>query len=300
MVYACNITVQSNFIPFDREEPMLQKILPAAGIIVFILLSGTVSELSSIVLNAKSNLIVLTGGFVCTLVSYPFRLFSDLFANIRKAFSGEKTDLDALIKQIEELAAIRRRDGKLVLDEKSKKIDNSFLKMGIEMVADGFDRYTIFKTLERRYDNFLQTRRSQADLINTFIKLMPVFGFVGTIIGLINVLSDMGSPELIGKGVATALLTTFYGLLYANVIFLPIAKKLAEKTKHDAMALALIIEGVLDIADKANAKAIGYRLRYCIGDYLQDDWTVGRKSQSRPMRLPRLHPHREKQEPMAG
>ena len=168
------------------------------------------------------------------------------------------------------------------------------------MIADGFDRYTIFKTLERRYDNFLQARRSQADLINTFIKLMPVFGFVGTIIGLINVLSNMGSPELIGKGVATALLTTFYGLLYANVIFLPIAKKLAEKTKHDAMELTLIIEGILDIADKTNAKAIGYRLRYCIGDYFQGDWTVDRKSQARPMRLPRLQPNPEKQEPMAG
>ena len=91
---------------------MLQKILPAAGIVVFILLSGTVSEISSIVLNIKSNLIILTGAFVCSMVSYPFRLFSDLFVNIRKAFSGEKTDLDALIKQIEVMAAIRRRDGK--------------------------------------------------------------------------------------------------------------------------------------------------------------------------------------------
>jgi chemotaxis protein MotA len=95
-------------------------------------------------------------------------------------------------------------------------------------------------------------------------------------------------------------LTTFYGLLYANIIFLPIAKKLAEKTKHDAMAVTLIIEGVLDIADKTNAKAIGYRLRYCIGDYLQDDWIVGGKSRTQPIRLPRLHPHPEKQEPMAG
>jgi chemotaxis protein MotA len=257
---------------------MLQRTLPAAGIIVFILLSGTVSELSSIVLNIKSNLIILTGASVCALVSYPLRLFSDLFINIRLAFSGDKTDLNALITQIEVLAAIRRRDGKLVLDEKAKKIDNGFLKMGIEMVADGFDRYTIVKTLERRYDNFLQARRSQADLMNTFIKLMPVFGFVGTIIGLINVLNNMGSAELIGKGVATALLTTFYGLLYANVIFLPIAKKLAEKTKHDAMELSLIIEGILDIATKTNAKAIGYRLRYCIGDYFQEDWTLGKKS----------------------
>nr|WP_320190066.1 MotA/TolQ/ExbB proton channel family protein [uncultured Desulfobacter sp.] len=279
---------------------MLQKILPAAGIIVFILLSGTVSELSSIVLNIKSNVIILAGALACALVSYPLRLFSDLYVNIRKAFSGKKTDLNALIKQIEGLAAIRRRHGKLVLDEKSRNIDNPFLKMGIEMIADGFDRYTIFKTLERRYDNFLQARRSQADLINTFIKLMPVFGFVGTIIGLINVLSNMGSAELIGKGVATALLTTFYGLLYANIIFLPIAKKLTEKTKHDAMELSLIIEGILDIANKTNAKAIGYRLRYCIGDYFQDDWTVGRKFQPLPMRLPRPQPSPEKQEPMAG
>jgi len=279
---------------------MLQRILPAAGIVVFILLSGTVSELSSIVLNIKSNLIILTGASVCALVSYPFRLFSDLFVNIRNAFTGEKTDLDALITQIEVLAAIRRRDGELVLDEKAKNIDNPFLKMGIEMVVDGFDRYTIIKTLERRYDNFLQTRRSQADLINTFIKLMPVFGFVGTIIGLINVLNNMGSAELIGKGVATALLTTFYGLLYANVIFLPIAKKLAEKTKHDAMEISLIIEGILDIAAKTNAKAIGYRLRYCIGDYFQEEWTSGKKVQIRPLRLPRLKPHTEKQESMAG
>lgn len=279
---------------------MPQKLLPAAGIVVFILLSGTVSELSSIVLNLKSNLIILTGASVCALVSYPFRLFSDLFVNIRHAFLGEKTDLNALIKQIEVLAAIRRRDGKLVLDEKAKNIENPFLKMGIEMVADGFDRYTIVKTLERRYDNFLQARRSQADLINTFIKLMPVFGFVGTIIGLINVLNNMGSAEQIGKGVATALLTTFYGLLYANVIFLPIAKKLAEKTKHDAMEISLMIEGILDIAAKTNAKAIGYRLRYCIGDNFQDDWTVGKKSRIRPLRLPRLNPQTEKQESMTG
>ena len=66
------------------------------------------------------------------------------------------------------------------------------------------------------------------------------------------------------------------------------------------MELTLIIEGVLDIADKTNAKAVGYRLRYCIGDYFQDDWTVGRKPQAQPMRLPRLQPNPEKQEPMAG
>ena len=250
---------------------MLQRILPIAGIFIFILLSGTVSELSSLGLNLKSNMIILSGTLVCCLISYPSRLFSEVYTSICQAFSGDRKDFSKTIKDIEILAAIRRRDGILKLDEKSREIDNEFLKMGIEMVVDGYDRYTIFKTLERRYDNFLQARRSQADLMNTLIKLAPVFGFVGTIIGLINVLSNMGSPEVIGKGVATALLTTFYGLVYANILFLPIAKKLAGKTKQDSVELALIIEGVLDISDKTNSKAIGYRLRYCIGDYFQDE-----------------------------
>ncbi|MCP4722128.1 MAG: flagellar motor component [Desulfobacteraceae bacterium] len=250
---------------------MIQKILPVFGILIFVILSGTVSELSSISANIRSNMIVLSGTIVCCMISYPTQLFSDLFLSIGQAFSKEKKDVNELINQIEALSHIRRSKGITELDEKSRQIENKFLKMGIEMVVDGYDRYMIFKTLERRYDNFLGARRSQADLINTMIKLLPVFGFVGTIIGLINVLNNMGSPELIGKGVATALLTTFYGLLYANLLCLPLGKKLAEKTKQDAVELALIIEGVLDISDNINSKLIGYRLRYCIGELCQEN-----------------------------
>ena len=274
---------------------MIQKLLPISGILTFIILSGTVSELSSLSANIKSNLIVITGTLVCCMVSYPTQLFSDLFTTIRQAFSNDKKDINHLIDEIESLSVIRRSKGIVALDEKSKQIENPFLRNGIEMVVDGYDRYTIFKTLERRYDNFLGTRRSQADLINTMIKLMPVFGFVGTIIGLINVLNNMGSPELIGKGVATALLTTFYGLLYANLICLPLGKKLTEKTKRDSMELALIIEGVLDIADKVNSKLIGYRLRYCIGELYQDDQAFETKIPDSKESLPSLNLELKKQ-----
>ncbi|MCP4023714.1 MAG: flagellar motor component [Desulfobacteraceae bacterium] len=250
---------------------MIKKILPVSGILIFVILSGTISDLSSVSMNLKSNLIVLSGTLLCCLISYPFKLFSDLYSSVCQAFSENRKDFNDTINQIVALSAVRRSGGVLELDKKSSKIENDFLKMGIEMVVDGYDRYTIFKTLERRYDNYLEKKRSEADLINTMVKYMPIFGFVGTIIGLINVLNHMGSPELIGKGVATALLTTFYGLLYANIVFLPIAKKLKEKIKLDSIELALIIEGVMDICEKVNPKAIGYRLRYCIGGFYQDD-----------------------------
>lgn len=249
---------------------MLKKTLPISGIFVFLFLSGTVSELSSIVINIKSNLIILSGTVVCCLIAYPKNLFLGLLKSIHQAFSTDKTDYNDRIKQIERLSITRRTHGILKLDEASRQIENNFLRMGIEMVVDGYDRYTIFKTLERRHENFLKAKRSETDLINTIIKLMPIFGFVGTIIGLINVLNNMNSPELIGKGVATALLTTFYGLLYANILFLPISKKLTEKNRQESIDMTLIIEGVLDISDKINSKAISYRLKYCVGDYYHE------------------------------
>jgi len=181
---------------------MIHKILPIFGVLVFLFLSGTVSEMSSFATNIKSNMIVLMGTLSCCMVSYPVKLFSDLLISIRHAFTKKKNNFDDVIDEIEALSIVRRSKGRFELDKKSKHIKNDFLKIGIEMIVDGYDRYTIFKTLERRYDNYLAARQSQADLINTMIKLMPVFGFVGTIIGLINVLNNMGSPELIGKGVA--------------------------------------------------------------------------------------------------
>lgn len=245
---------------------MLQKILPVIGIIIFAMLSGTVSDMSAVAANVKSNLIVLMGTFLCCLISHSPQMFVRLASDIREAFGGREAEHSGLIAQIQSLSRLRWAKGDMALDRQAKQIDNAFLRMGIEMVVDGYDRHTIFKTLERSYDNFLAEKKTQSDLMNTMIKLMPVFGFVGTIIGLIEVLNHMGSAEVIGKGLATALLTTFYGLLYANIVFLPVAKKLAEHTRTQALERALIIEGVLDIFDKASSKSIGYRLRYCIGD----------------------------------
>jgi chemotaxis protein MotA len=250
---------------------MLKKILPLFIIILLALLFGTVTELASVYINLKSNIIILSGTLLCCFISYPPSVFKELFKSISQAFSKNTIDLNRTIEEIQQLASVRRIKGVVELDKKSRKIKNQFLKMGIEMVVDEYDRYTIFKTLERRYDSYLENRQSQGDLINSMIKLLPVFGFIGTIIGLINVLNHMTSPEMIGKGVATALLTTFYGLLYANILCLPIAKKLIERTKQESAEVALIIEGILDISENRNSKAIGYRLRYCVSDLYQSD-----------------------------
>ena len=250
---------------------MIKKIIPIAGVFIILCVLASLSQVPWIVLHLKSNLIVLAGTLGCCLFSYSPGRIAGFFNQVRDAFPGKAKDFNGLIREIETLSVIQRDQGILELDRQSSRIQNQFLKSGIEMVVDGYDRYTIFKTLEQVHDNFLDARRSEQDLVNTIIRLLPIFGFVGTLVGLVHVLNHMGSPEIIGKGVATALLTTFYGLIYAHLIFLPISKKLAEKTRQDSMELALIIEGVLDIADGVSPRAVGFRLKYCMGDFYMDE-----------------------------
>jgi len=151
------------------------------------------------------------------------------------------------------------------LEEDGKRTDNPFLRRGIELVVDDYDRYEISNIMEKDYELYFSNKASQVHILHTLAKLAPAFGFIGTIIGLISVLNNMGAPAEIGKGMSLALLTTLYGSLISNFLFLPLAKKLSEHTKAEISQLNIIMEGVMDIADKRNPKAISHRLQGYLG-----------------------------------
>ncbi|MGD1968929.1 MAG: MotA/TolQ/ExbB proton channel family protein, partial [Desulfobacterales bacterium] len=155
---------------------------------------------------------------------------------------------------------IWRRHGLVALENARKELDNVFLQKGIELVVDGYDRYEIRNILEKDYELYFSRKASQVNILNTLAKLAPVFGFVGTILGLINVLNSMEDPALIGKGMALALLTTLYGILLANFLFFPLSKKLSEYTKAEATVLNIILQGIMDIAEQKTSKSISHRL----------------------------------------
>jgi chemotaxis protein MotA len=119
--------------------------------------------------------------------------------------------------------------------------------------------------MEKEYELLFSRKESQVNMLNTLAKIAPVLGFVGTIIGLIDVLSNMGEVGEIGRGMALALLTTFYGLLFSTFLFLPLAKRCSEENKAEASLLNIILEGVLDICDQKNSHAISYRLESYLG-----------------------------------
>jgi len=239
----------------------------AAGITIFLCLSITIIGETSIILNLKSGLLVLGGTLGIGFLSFPIKSHRDLFKTLHAIFRCQETNYQDLIKHIARLSRINRLYGNLVLEKESDTIENLFLRKGVELVVDGYDPYEIHKIMDKECELYFSRKESLINIMDTFQKLAPAVGFVGTIMGLIDVLGNIGDPLEMGKGMAIALLTTLYGLLFANFLFLPLSKKLTEHIKAESMVLYIILEGVIDISNDKNSKAVAYRLNSYIKNY---------------------------------
>ncbi len=244
---------------------MLQKAILCIGLLLFIILSGNAIENTSIMMNLKSALLVLAGTLLSAFIAFPMKTFRDLFKSLGVVYRHEETDNEPLVQELESLAVIWRRHGTIALEKARNRVENVFLNKGVELVIDGYNRYDIRNIMEKDYELYFSRKESQVNILNTLAKLAPVFGFVGTIIGLINVLNNVEDPAQIGKGMALALLTTLYGILLANFLFFPLSKKLSEYTKAETTVLNLILEGVMDLAEQKTSKSISHRLNSYLG-----------------------------------
>jgi chemotaxis protein MotA len=239
---------------------VLQKAILLIGLLLFIILSGNAVENTSIMLNLKSAMLVLAGTLLSAFIAFPMKTFRDLLKSLIVVYRQEETDNEPLVKELERLAVIWRRHGIIELENARNGVENVFLNKGVELVIDGYDRHEIRNIMEKDYELYFSRKESQVNVLNTLAKLAPVFGFVGTIVGLINVLNNVEDPAQIAKGMALALLTTLYGILLANFLFFPLSKKLSEYTKAEATILNLILEGVMDLAEQKTSKSISHRL----------------------------------------
>jgi chemotaxis protein MotA len=246
---------------------MIRKMIPAAGIIFFLGLSTKIVGETSMMLNLKSGVMVLGGTLVIGFLSFPMKSYRDLFKTLFVIFRRNEMDYRILIKDIARLSRVNRLYGDLVLEKEARQTKNVFLRKGIDLIVDGYESFDIHNIMEKEYEIYFSRKESLVNILNTLQKLAPVIGFLGTIIGLISVLNHLGSPADMGKGMAIALLTTLYGLLIANFLFLPLHKKLTEHLKMESALLYVIIEGVLDISQGKNSRAIAYHLQSYIENY---------------------------------
>jgi chemotaxis protein MotA len=228
----------------------------AICIVISIFLQGDLGQFYDL----SSIFIVIGGTIASTVISYQGKTLKSLKEVYHNAFKKRMVDLNGDIELIISIANIARREGLLALEDAMTDVDNPFLKKGIMLIVDGADAELIKNILETEI-YFIQTRHNQGQaVINSMAQYAPAYGMIGTLIGLIVMLRNLDDINSLGPAMATALITTFYGVVLANLVFTPISKKLKSQSEAEALQKELYIEGLLSIQNGENPRIIRDKL----------------------------------------
>jgi chemotaxis protein MotA len=211
------------------------------------------------------SVLITVGGAICAMIaSYPFNNLVHMGAHFTKLLSNKKFRVEPVIEEIVEFAQIARTNGLLALEEKANALADPFFKQGVLLVVDAMEPDKVREMMENEVASMMARHEEEASIYDKLGSYAPAFGMIGTLVGLINMLASMdmssGSAGSLGSSMATAMITTFYGCILANLICAPIAKKLRIRTEEEVLYKQIIIEGVIGIQSGENPKNIKEKL----------------------------------------
>ncbi|MEZ5529461.1 MAG: flagellar motor protein PomA [Porticoccaceae bacterium] len=231
-------------------------LLGAMGIVLAAILTG---GSALVFVNIPSLLIVLGGTFMVVMIKFSLKQFFGAFKVAMRAFFYKTDKPEDIITKIVDLAQIARKEGMLALE--SQEIDNEFLNQGIQMLIDGTDAAVISSVLKKDLTETVDRHKWGAKVFTASGDVAPAMGMIGTLIGLVQMLSAMDDPKAIGPAMAVALLTTLYGAMFANMVAMPIADKLNLRKSEESRIKAMCIDGVLAIQQGQNPRIIEAMLK---------------------------------------
>lgn len=238
----------------------------ALGLVfIAMLLSGDIS----IFMSAPSMIIVIGGSACAVMAKYGLRQFLSGLTVASKSFRTRLPAPTWLIETIMDLSQTARREGLLAFD--GRTFDYEPLQNGVNLLVDGIDPVTMRSMMVKEKQLTFQRQAISVKVFKDLAKSAPAMGMIGTLIGLVAMLTNMSSPESIGPAMAVALLTTLYGAILANAIAEPIADKLVLRAKEEMLLKEIIIDGLLAIQDGKNPRVIQGILQTYLPKTQQDD-----------------------------
>lgn len=211
-------------------------------------------------IDIPSILIVLGGTLGATAINYTVDDFKNFPRVLKQAFNKEEYDLNELIETFVHLSGKARREGLLALETGLEEVDDEFIKKGVLLAVDGIEPDVIKDIMMAEIVAMEDRHRQARSMFEKMGDYAPAWGMIGTLIGLVLMLKNLNDPSSIGPAMAIALLTTFYGAVLANLLFLPIARKLENKTEQEVFVKQIIIEGVIGVQSGQNPKILQEKL----------------------------------------
>ena len=211
-------------------------------------------------------LILVMGGTAASLlVGFSFAELRKIPLSVKAFFSFSEPELASYIRSFAELSRIARREGLLALDRHIEAAEDDLTRFGLELAVDGNDAGEADEMMRTWISEEVSQRRTGARFFTMAGTSAPAFGMIGTLIGLIQMLQNLTNPAQIGGGVAVALITTFYGVLLANLLFLPFAAKMKAQTREVIKTRELVRTGILAIIQGDSPTMIEKRLQPFLG-----------------------------------
>lgn len=210
--------------------------------------------------SLSSVMIVFGGTIAATLINYSLSQVVGTLKVLKIAFVNNVSESSEVIRILVKFAERARREGLLALEAEAEALEEPFLKKGIQLIVDGTDPELVRKILETELSFIEDRHRQGAEMFESMGASAPSFGMIGTLIGLILMLKTLDDPSTIGPGMAVALITTFYGTVLANLLFLPIAGKLKIKSGEEILNKELMLEGILSIQAGENPRIVSEKM----------------------------------------
>jgi len=232
-------------------------IVIAFGLMVWaILLGGPLS----IFIDIPSVAIVFGGSIGVALINYPLADIIGMISIVKKTVLIKEPDTNKLIAQLLDFAGKARKGGILSLQDQIDAIDDKFLVKALQMAVDGQEPAELKAILMTDIDNLAARHSYGSEILSTMGAIGPAMGMIGTLIGLVQMLQNMSDPAAIGPAMAVALLTTFYGAVLANILFIPMAGKLKARSSTEILQKTVIAEGMDSILSGENPRVMEQRL----------------------------------------
>ncbi len=211
-------------------------------------------------LSPTAAMIVFGGTIGATIVSYSVSEIKTVPQLLKVTLFQKMPDENDLIEQIVGLADKVRREGLLYLENQLPQIEDGFMRKGIQLVVDGTDPELVRQIMENEMYSIQERHQNGAGIFETAGGYAPTMGIIGTVMGLVHVLSNLESPESLGPSIALAFIATLYGVGSANVLWLPLAEKLKNLSRKEVMLRELMLEGIMSIQAGYNPILIRERL----------------------------------------
>ncbi|WP_431804491.1 flagellar motor protein MotP [Halobacillus andaensis] len=211
-------------------------------------------------MQVSSVVIVLGGLAAALLVNFNFNEIKLTFRVSKEAFKKNDMNVHELIQLFVRLSERARREGLLALEAELEDVEDPYIKKGVLLAVDGIEPDVINDILSAEITALEERHYRGRTIIEKAGEYAPAWGMIGTLIGLVLMLQSLTDPETLGPKMAVALLTTLYGTLLANLVFLPMAGKLANKTDQEIFAKQIIIEGVIGVQSGQNPKILEEKL----------------------------------------